>query len=460
MATAGSSGAAAAEVVDGPVLSMMNKRLRALRKKYNRILQMEESVAQGKTLNKEQEEVFRSKPAIATLIEEYERLRQPLSAAVQEELALARASLVPPSAPPPLPSVEDDKQDRDQGETAVEAAEGTGTPQEPRRDREAAVEDLLNLLYFGCLFDVKSQSEFASMVFTRTHERESCLTYDYVTDDSTGFLLEGDLDLLSKLASLVISRPVHSGDSHKSALLGCVHRAKLWLGNSDQPIHPESSITYAGLRERLNRILSSDYFTKAPEMKAPADVAVAVGKYQVQVSSSAGVPPSSAVADAPPAHYQEKEETPESFESSDSGYDQSGPVDHSPKNESGSLNATGDANAVHPERYQNQRDADLNELQYGHRRPYQNQRGGGRGGGGAAAAGRGRRDYANGRGGRAARGGGGGGGYQNGRSQYYDSGYYPRNYYNPRGRGGSRGGGGPAMYSHVAPEDVELQAST
>ncbi|CAA6659015.1 unnamed protein product [Spirodela intermedia] len=427
MATAGSSGAAAAEVVDGPVLSMMNKRLRALRKKYNRILQMEESVAQGKTLNKEQEEVFRSKPAIATLIEEYERLRQPLSAAVQEELALARASLVPPSAPPPLPSVEDDKQDRDQGETAVEAAEGTGTPQEPRRDREAAVEDLLNLLYFGCLFDVKSQSEFASMVFTRTHERESCLTYDYVTDDSTGFLLEGDLDLLSKLASLVISRPVHSGDSHKSALLGCVHRAKLWLGNSDQPIHPESSITYAGLRERLNRILSSDYFTKAPEMKAPADVAVAVGKS----------PPSSAVADAPPAHYQEKEETPESFESSDSGYDQSGPVDHSPKNESGSLNATGDANAVHPERYQNQRDADLNELQYGHRRPYQNQRGGG---------------------GRAAR--GGGGGYQNGRSQYYDSGYYPRNYYNPRGRGGSRGGGGPAMYSHVAPEDVELQAST
>lgn len=124
------------------------------------------------------------------------------------------------------------------------------------------------------------------------------------------------------------------------------------------------------------------------------------------------------------------------------------------QNESGSLNAAGDANAVNPERYQNQRDADLNEQQYGQRRPYQNQRGGGRGGGGGSgAAGRGRRDYANGRGGRGAR--GGGGGYQNGRSQYYDSGYYPRNYYNPRGRGGGRGGGGPAMYSHVAPEDVE-----
>ena len=225
MASAAESG------VDGPVMTMMNKRLRALRKKYNRILQMEESLAQGKTLNKEQEEVFRSKPAVAALIDEYERLRQPLSAAVEEESALARLS-----------------------SQSIEKQEQTHEEKVPDH-HETAIQDLINLLYFGCLFDAKSQSEFASIMFTRTHERESCLTYDYVTDDSTGFLLEGDLDLLSSLSSLVISRPANSEDSHKSALLGCVQRAKLWLSNSDKTISPDSSITCI---ERLMGLLFSN----------------------------------------------------------------------------------------------------------------------------------------------------------------------------------------------------------
>ena len=73
--------AVAAEATDGPVLSVVSKRLRALRKKYNRITQMEESLAAGKTLNREQEEVLRSKPVVAALIEELERLRAPLASA-------------------------------------------------------------------------------------------------------------------------------------------------------------------------------------------------------------------------------------------------------------------------------------------------------------------------------------------------------------------------------------------
>ncbi|MQL99824.1 hypothetical protein Taro_032550, partial [Colocasia esculenta] len=305
----GSETAAMAEAGDGPVLSMMSKRLRALRKKYNRILQMEERLAEGKSLNKEQEEVLRSKDAISVLIEEYEKLRLPLSAAVQEELSLARLSSSPaaaessPLSPPPAPEEERQETKPAQGQVEAAAAVGEG---ELQRDHDAVVEDLLNLLYFGCLFDVKSQSEFASMVFTRTHERECCLTYDYVTDDSTGFLQEGDLDLISALGSLIISRPAHSGVSHKNALLGCLQHAKHWLRNSDLPIQPGSSVTYAGLRERFHKILASDYFTTTPELKAPVDVAAAVGKYatyQVQVSDSTPQPPSSHV-DVPPVQYQ------------------------------------------------------------------------------------------------------------------------------------------------------------
>ncbi|KAG7578580.1 hypothetical protein ISN45_Aa03g027610 [Arabidopsis thaliana x Arabidopsis arenosa] len=75
--------------VEGPILALISKRLRTLRKKYNRITDMEESISQGKTLNKEQEETLRSKPIVTALIDELVNLRiPPPSAAVAEETSL------------------------------------------------------------------------------------------------------------------------------------------------------------------------------------------------------------------------------------------------------------------------------------------------------------------------------------------------------------------------------------
>ncbi|OVA12018.1 hypothetical protein BVC80_1483g6 [Macleaya cordata] len=417
---------AAAEMgTDGPVLSLMNKRLRALKKKHNRIIQMEEALSQGKPLNKEQEEVLRSKPAVLALIDEYEKLRQPLSTALQEEILLSHQQNQLSSPPPPA---EEDS---------------TTKPSPNPNEEEAIVEDLLNLLYFGSLFDVKPQSDFTSTMLTRTHERGCCLTYDYVTDDATDLLVEKDLDLISSLGGLVISRPVHSGVSHKNALRSCLQHAKLWLANSDQPIEPGTSVTYAGLRERLNKILASDYFTTTPEMKAPVEVAAAAGKYapcQVPVFGSSE--PSSVpvqIEDAFP-HYQQKDEETTNFQGQETDADQSYPVEEQhPEDESEMLNPT-EAVSVQQDQQkpeaemdeQSLRDVESQEQQYIPRRSYQNQRGGSGG----------RRGYPNGRGGRSSR---GGGGYQNGRSQYYDQpgNYYPRNYHNARGRSG-RGGGYPS----------------
>ncbi|KAG2330620.1 hypothetical protein Bca4012_019794 [Brassica carinata] len=74
------------------VMALISKRLRAHRKRYNRIAEMEDSVSQGKTLNKEQKEAIRSKPIVAALIEELEKLRlppsPPPSAAGSEEISL------------------------------------------------------------------------------------------------------------------------------------------------------------------------------------------------------------------------------------------------------------------------------------------------------------------------------------------------------------------------------------
>ncbi|GMI70719.1 hypothetical protein HRI_000741200 [Hibiscus trionum] len=407
---------------DGPVLSVINKRIRSLRKKYNRILQMEESVSQGKPLNKEQEEVLRSKPAVSALIDELEKLRQPLSSAVSEEISLAlQSETISPqqTTSPPQP-------------------ETTQVQEQHSDEPHLAVEDLLKLLYFGSLFDVKSQHDFTSTMLTRTHERGCCLTYDYVTDDATDLLSETDLDSISMLSGLMTSRPADSSLSHENALNRCIHHAKLWLSNSDQLVDPTAAVSYAGLRERLKKIMDLDYFTTTPEMKAPVEVAAAagvgVGTYtSFQVDDSVG-------------QYQQKEEDAsnvQEFETSqlnaaDELHKEACALQKEPEIENGTEDVTvqQENGKLQEDVEHNQRDIKPNDQQYVPRRSYQNQRGG-RGNGG------GRRGYSNGRG---ARGSGRGGGtyHQNCRSQYYDQSdnYYPRNYYNNRGRGGRGGGHG------------------
>lgn len=434
---------------DGPVLSLMSKRLRALRKKYNRILQMEASLAQGKTLNKEQEEVLRSKPGVVALIDEYEKLRSPLATAVQEEIV--RAALCYSSGNhSPTPEATD----------------------ESSSSADSSVEDLLALLYFGCLFDVKPHGDFPSTMLTRTHERGCCLTYDYVTDDATELLGEKDLDMISALAGLVTSRPLNSGISHRSALQGCLQHAKLWLQRANQPIVVGSSVTYNSLREKVKKIMNSDYYTTTPEMKAPGDVAAAVGKYntacQAQVSEACEDPAPNAHGDDVSTHCHQQEDKQEDIHVTEITFEQPSPGHDLQNDEEDESDPTsGEVSTLQNEQLMTesdvidhkQRDYEPNDQQYVPRRSYQNQRGG---------RGRGSRTYKgywnsndshvhN-------------GGYENGRSQYHDQGYHQRNYYNPRLERGGRGGGSATLYNYHGasshgngsthgPSNVELGAS-
>ncbi|XP_031403052.1 keratin, type I cytoskeletal 9-like [Punica granatum] len=421
---------AASDATDGPVMSVINKRLRAHRKKLNRILQMEEALSQGKSLNKEQEEVLRSKPYFVAAIDELEKLRPQLSSAVQEELQLFSTKAVS-TAEKPKPS--------EGGDDAV----GVG--------------DLLNLLYFGSMFAVSSQSDYTSTMLRRTHERGCCLTYDYVTDDDSADLLgEKDLDLISMLSGLLISRPADSSFSHQNALQQCIEHAKLWLANSDQPIDPNSPVTYAALRERLNRIMASDYFTAMPEMKAPVEVAAAAsaGNYapvQVPVQGleePVTIPPQmeGSVAE----QHGDKDEMAVEFQKYEEDDLQPSPTKDPKKDEAVCENPPESSDqqetvySQFEEVEPNQRERESKDHQYAPRRNYTSRRGGR--GGGRGGGRRGGSYYSNGRGGRT--GGRGGGPYQNG--SYYDQSgdHYPRNYYNNnRGRGGSGRGGGYS-YNH------------
>ncbi|KAI3516721.1 hypothetical protein L1887_15707 [Cichorium endivia] len=66
---------ASSDVADGPVLTLLNKRIRNLTKKLKRIAQLEDSIAQGNSLikNKEQEEFLKSKTTIIAAIDELEK---------------------------------------------------------------------------------------------------------------------------------------------------------------------------------------------------------------------------------------------------------------------------------------------------------------------------------------------------------------------------------------------------
>lgn len=193
---------------------------------------MEEAISLGKPINKEQEEVLRSKPSVTALIDELEKLRQPLASAVSEEINLAVQRQQASVSSLPVSTDDSHTEVRDEDTSDVKD-----------QSEHAVVEDLLNLLYFGSLFDVKSQSDFTSTMLTRTHERSCCITYDYVTDDATDLLVERDLDLISMMSGLLVSRPVDSNLPHKNALERCIEHAKLWLTKADQPIEPNTDVT-------------------------------------------------------------------------------------------------------------------------------------------------------------------------------------------------------------------------
>ncbi|CAN8304293.1 unnamed protein product [Cochlearia groenlandica] len=416
---------ASSDSSEGPVMALINKRLRALRKKHIRITNMEESISQGKTLHKEQEEVLRSKQSVVVLIEELEKLRSPLSDAVSEEISLATKHHRRSSS-------------SDQKNDAVVTVVATKANDD---DDGVNLEDLVNLLYFGSLFDVKSPNDFASIMLTRSHERGCCLTYDYVTEEAKDLLGDCDLDSISKLWSLMVSRPVDSSLSHKNALERCVEHAKLWLANSDKPIESNCNVSYALLREKLKKIMGSDYFTATPEMKAPVDVAAATIYASFQAKNIHTTFPcvflecfftvSSVLQEEDAANCKEQESVVN---------------DQSLHDEQQKVESVTEGEVVNGEEDDGFTLVGSKNGKRGYKQEYvprgSNQRGerGGRRGG--------RRGYSNGRGGRD-----GGGGYQNqnGRFESYDQSGgngYQRSYNNNRGRGRGGGGNGNSYNSH------------
>lgn len=210
---------AASNVADGPVVTHINKRIRNLKKKLKRIEQLEDSIAQGRSVikNKEQEELLKSKPVIMAVVDELEKSREPLSVAVDEEITLAL--------------------------------------HEDRNKAEKAVYDLLSLIYFGSLLKQDLGWDERHWIFRHGMVHP-------VYRDTLGV---DELDAIELLSSLMISRPEDGSLlSHEDALQRCIEHANHWICKSDKLIDPDRGFTYADVREWLTMVMSMGYFKSTP----------------------------------------------------------------------------------------------------------------------------------------------------------------------------------------------------
>uniref|UniRef100_A0A0E0BGS1 Uncharacterized protein n=1 Tax=Oryza glumipatula TaxID=40148 RepID=A0A0E0BGS1_9ORYZ len=190
--------AAAAEPTDRPTLSVISKWLHTLRKKHNKIIQMEEPLADGQKLNKEKEEdllaliyfgsLFDVKPQTEFVATMLVRAKEWDCFITFDYIRPCRLTPCRSQVPPPLATLGpcDLKEPRDhtilmrrrkKHNKILQMEESLADGRKLNKEEE---EDLLALIYFGSLFDVKPQTEFVTTMLVRANERDCCITFDYV----------------------------------------------------------------------------------------------------------------------------------------------------------------------------------------------------------------------------------------------------------------------------------------
>lgn len=258
------------------------KRARALRKKLHHLDRIEQSRADGKVLNAEQEQTLAGRPAIEAALDELERLAVAVPGLVAEERALAAAEAEAKAArdheqsrpPPPPPPV-----DRLVAALYVSYLFGDGSPHSPRAaehqaEREACLawdsyEGKVCVLALPVCGLSCALTPFASL----------CANCPAQPDGLT----PADLADIGRLGRALTARGSQLV-SHDEALRRCVEEAAAWmqgagklgdvsgaLCHTPHPPHasPHSAIYRAGcaverLANRVERVIASAYFRQAP----------------------------------------------------------------------------------------------------------------------------------------------------------------------------------------------------
>lgn len=178
---------------EGPVITVLSKRLRACRKKLRRVEDVEAAVSQGKEINEEQRAVIASKPGLCGVIDELEKLIVLVGQALVEEVAGHRQHGYD-NAMAEFKQQEAERQAKEAAAEAAKAADkaeeteepvveekhdkGTVTDQKPpeKPDYKPLVEKVLQLLYFTqvCMYILWIQSFAATQLYVETTHLITC----------------------------------------------------------------------------------------------------------------------------------------------------------------------------------------------------------------------------------------------------------------------------------------------
>ncbi|KAK9862282.1 hypothetical protein WJX84_009834 [Apatococcus fuscideae] len=234
--------------------------MRAAKKKLTRIEGIEKNRQEGKAINADQEELLKAKPGLKFQFEELEKLTPLLKEAVAEErkgaVQQAQAARDEEQAAAAAPATQDEFEPLLNTDAPVEDVPGSSKA----ALSEEELERLLQLMYFAQLFGASASA---------AQERAAAAGYDYTAPEGEA-TAEEDLQAIASFGLSLAQQPPDSSISHKDWLDSSKQKALDFVHQAHTALSSEAT-TVNRLAERLQRIVSSDFFTAQPEVQAETE---------------------------------------------------------------------------------------------------------------------------------------------------------------------------------------------
>lgn len=236
------------------VMQVLNRRIRAARKKIQKISVIEEAQATGKEINDDQVKTLASKVQVTAILEELARVEPLVEKALKKEIDGAVAKAVEES------KARQDASEADEGE---ESSTVDSSSEQKHESDEAG--QLLDLLYVSQVFGVGgTEADYEAFLAGQ----------DPVQDGKP--ITRGDLEKLASFGKSLFTRAVEEGFTHEEALSRCKRMALTFIRSPDAQVDNETSVSE--MMDVITKLKESDFFkreiiTPAPEAPPePVDV--------------------------------------------------------------------------------------------------------------------------------------------------------------------------------------------
>ncbi|GMH38785.1 hypothetical protein BSKO_06669 [Bryopsis sp. KO-2023] len=240
------------------VMQVLNRRIRAARKKIQKISVIEEAQASGKEINDDQVKTLASKIQVTAILEELSRVEPLVEKALKKEIDGAVEKALADAKAENEPSEVDDEEEEEEEEAST-----IDSSSEPKADNDDAGQ-ILDLLYVSQVFGVGGTEA----------DYEAFLSGE---ESSEGKPIERqDLEKLAAFGKSLFTRSVEDGFTHEEALSRCKNMALAFVRTPDALVDNETSV--AEMTNIITTLKASDFFKQeiiTPTQAPPEPVVVA-----------------------------------------------------------------------------------------------------------------------------------------------------------------------------------------